>query len=178
MVAVVVLTLSVFLHGVFQTPALAQVQLQAPVQQEPLIDQPQAKPPIDGVPILLDGREVLTLRRGIAGFSLQERAETISRRLKRFAQDDSRSIDSLTFQQPVDDDFWYISAGQDVLLTINERDAQASSGFHAAAGPDAPAELAAPAEGGTSTEQGQRARDRCGHRPIEEADGGGCPAKN
>jgi small-conductance mechanosensitive channel len=26
----------------------------------------------------------------------------------------------------VDEDFWYISAGQDVLLTINERDAQAS----------------------------------------------------
>jgi len=125
-VAVVVLTLSAFLHGFFQTPALAQVQLQAPVQQEPLVDQPQAKPPIDGVPILLDGREVLTLRRGIAGFSLEERAETISRRLKRFAQDDSRSIDSLTIQQPVDEDFWYVSAGQDVLLTINERDAQAS----------------------------------------------------
>jgi small-conductance mechanosensitive channel len=125
-VAVVVLTLSAFLHGFFQTPALAQVQLQSSVQQEPLVDQPQAKPPIDGVPILLDGREVLTLRRGIAGFSLEERAETISRRLKRFAQDDSRSIDSLTIQQPVDDDFWYISAGQDVLLTINERDAQAS----------------------------------------------------
>jgi hypothetical protein len=63
-VAVVVLTLSAFLHGFFQTPALAQVQLQAPLQQEPLVDQPQAKPPIDGVPILLDGREVLTLRRG------------------------------------------------------------------------------------------------------------------
>ncbi|MEY4806556.1 MAG: hypothetical protein RLZZ206_945 [Cyanobacteriota bacterium] len=124
-VAVVVLTFSALVHGFFQTPALAQVQLQVPAQQEPLVDQPQAKPPIDGVPILLDGREVLTLRRGIAGFSLEERAETISRRLKRFAQDDSRSIDSLTFQQP-DDDFWYISSGQDVLLTINERDAQAS----------------------------------------------------
>jgi small-conductance mechanosensitive channel len=124
-VAVVVLTFSALVHGFFQTPALAQVQLQVPAQQEPLVYQPQAKPPIDGVPILLDGREVLTLRRGIAGFSLEERAETISRRLKRFAQDDSRSIDSLTFQQP-DDDFWYISSGQDVLLTINERDAQAS----------------------------------------------------
>ncbi len=132
LIAVVVLTLSAFVHGFVQTPALAQVQLQAPVQQEMLVDQPQAQPPIqaktpiDGVPILLDGREVLTLRRGIAGFSLQERAETISRRLKRFAQDDARSIDSLTFQQRVDDDFWYVSAGPDVLLTINERDAQAS----------------------------------------------------
>ena len=125
-IAVVLLSLSASLLGLVQTPALAEVQLQAPVQQEPLVYQPQAKPPIDGVPILLDGREVLTLRRGIAGFSLEERAETISRRLKRFAQDDSRSIDSLTIQQPVDDDFWYISSGQDVLLTINERDAQAS----------------------------------------------------
>ena len=125
-IAVVLLSLSACLLGLVQTPALAEVQLQAPVQQEPLVYQPQAKPPIDGVPILLDGREVITLRRGIAGFSLEERAETISRRLKRFAQDDSRSIDSLTIQQPVDEDFWYISAGQDVLLTINERDAQAS----------------------------------------------------
>ena len=125
-IAVVLLSLSASLLGLVQTPALAEVQLQAPVQQEPLVYQPQAKPPIDGVPILLDGREVITLRRGIAGFSLEERAETISRRLKRFAQDDSRSIDSLTIQQPVDDDFWYISSGQDVLLTINERDAQAS----------------------------------------------------
>jgi small-conductance mechanosensitive channel len=123
--AVVVLMLSVSLHGPFQTPARAQVQLQAPVEQQLPANQPQAKPPIDGVPILLDGREVMTLRRGIAGFSLQERAETISRRLKRFAQDDSRSIDSLSFQQRADDDFWYLSAGQDVLLTINERDAQA-----------------------------------------------------
>jgi small-conductance mechanosensitive channel len=125
-VAVVLLSLSASLLGLVQTQALAEVKLQTPVQQEPLVYQPQAKPPIDGVPILLDGREVITLRRGIAGFSLEERAETISRRLKRFAQDDSRSIDSLTIQQPVDEDFWYISAGQDVLLTINERDAQAS----------------------------------------------------
>lgn len=125
-VAVVVVALSAFLHGLFQTPAQAQIELQAPVQQESLVPQPQAKPPIDGVPILLDGREVLTLRRGIAGFSLQERAETINRRLKRFAQDDTRSIESLSFQQRADDDFWYLSAGQDVLLTINERDAQAS----------------------------------------------------
>jgi hypothetical protein len=125
-VAVVLLTLGVFLHDLLQMPARAQDPLQAPIQQEVLADQLQAKSPIDGVPILLDGREVLTLRRGIAGFSLQERAETISRRLKRFAQDDSRPIDSLTFQQRADDDFWYLSAGRDVLLTINERDAQAS----------------------------------------------------
>jgi small-conductance mechanosensitive channel len=85
-----------------------------------------AQAPIDGVPIVLDGREVLTLRRGIAGFSLQERADTINRRLKRFAQDEGRAIESLRFQQRADDDFWYVSAGPDVLLTINERDAQAS----------------------------------------------------
>jgi hypothetical protein len=71
--AVVVLMLSVSLHGPFQTPARAQVQLQAPVEQQLPANQPQAKPPIDGVPILLDGREVMTLRRGIAGFSLQGR---------------------------------------------------------------------------------------------------------
>jgi hypothetical protein len=81
LIAVALLSLSASLLGLVQTPALAQVQLQAPFQQEPLVYQPQAKPPIDGVPILLDGREVLTLRRGIAGFSLEERAETISRRL-------------------------------------------------------------------------------------------------
>ena len=50
---------------------------------------------------------------------------------------------------------------------------EANRGFHAAAGSDALAELTAPAEGGASTEQGQRAW----HGNVEVADGGGCPAK-
>lgn len=90
------------------------------------VSQDQPSDQIDGLPILLDGQPVITIRRGIAGFSLQERADTVSRRLKNFAKDDSRSITALQTRQNAEDQFWYISDGSNVLLTINERDAQAS----------------------------------------------------
>lgn len=90
------------------------------------VDQGQPSDLIDGLPIELDGQPVVTIRRGIAGFSLQERADTVSRRLTTFAQDDARSITALKARQNAEDHFWYISDGTNVLLTINERDAQAS----------------------------------------------------
>ncbi|MFM7264874.1 MAG: mechanosensitive ion channel family protein [Cyanobium sp.] len=76
--------------------------------------------------MLLDGHEVLLIHRGIAGFSAEERASTITRRLERLAQDDDLPIEALSIRHIKDDGIIYLSDGRDVLLTINERDATAS----------------------------------------------------
>lgn len=99
---------------------------QSQPQTESLSTSIQAANPIDGVPILLDGKPILYIRRGVAGFSAEERAQTITRRLKQFARDDSLSINDLTIQHNEDDNSLYLRAGQDVLLTVTLRDAKAS----------------------------------------------------
>ena len=86
----------------------------------------QSSDQIDGFPIVLDGKAILYIQRGIAGFSAEERADTISSRLKRFAQNDSLSIDDLTIQESQDDNSLYLRIGQHVALTVTERDAKAS----------------------------------------------------
>jgi small-conductance mechanosensitive channel len=66
------------------------------------------------------------VRRGIAGFSAEERAQTISRRLQRIASDVTLPLENLRIQESREDGSLYLRIGQDLLLTINERDAQAS----------------------------------------------------
>lgn len=80
---------------------------------------------IDGVPVVLDGQTIFSIRRGIAGFTAEERAQTITQRLKRLATDQSKDLADLAIRENTDDNSLYLSSGSDVLLTINERDAQA-----------------------------------------------------
>lgn len=97
-------------------------------QPESLTSPDPLPPPnqIDGYPIVLDGKPILSIRRGIEGFSANDRAQTITRRLKRFAQDDALSVDDLTIQHNADDNSLYLRVGQEVLLTVTARDAKAS----------------------------------------------------
>lgn len=80
---------------------------------------------IDGIPVLLDGREITTVRRKTAGFSLEDRAQTITRRLYRVARNEAISVEELTIQRNADDNSVFLSIGPEVLLTITEADAQA-----------------------------------------------------
>lgn len=113
---VVLLTLAAPVLGRAQSHAQPGVhELQAAAGQQ-----------IDGVPVLLDGEPILFVRRGIAGFTPEERAQTITQRLKRLANDDSIDLADLVIRQNSEDQSLYLSIGSDVLLTINERDAQAS----------------------------------------------------
>lgn len=114
-VVVLLLTLTSPVFGI------AQSQLQAVT----VSNQPPAADQIDGFPIVLDGAVISTIRRGIAGFSAQERAQAVTSRLKRFAQDESLSVNDLSIQKNADDNSLYLSAGQDVLLTITAGDAKA-----------------------------------------------------
>jgi small-conductance mechanosensitive channel len=105
-------------------PVLGRAESQSKPQALEL--QAGAGQQIDGVPVLLDGQPILFIRRGIAGFTAEERAQTITQRLKRLANDDSVDLADLLIRESTDDNSVYLSIGSDVLLTINERDAQAS----------------------------------------------------
>jgi small-conductance mechanosensitive channel len=94
-------------------------------QPTPAYLQSQQEQRIDGFPVLMDGREILSVRRAIAGFSAEERAQTISRRLHRVAQNEAISLDQLTIQRNADDPSVFLSVGPEVLLTITEQDAKA-----------------------------------------------------
>ena len=80
---------------------------------------------IDGFPVMLDGKTLFFIRRGVSSFSAEERANAITRRIERIAQNDSIPIENLTIEQIPDDNSLYLSVDQEVILTVTERDAKA-----------------------------------------------------
>jgi small-conductance mechanosensitive channel len=85
--------------------------------------QPENK--IDGFPVMLDGKTLFFIRRGVSSFSAEERANAITRRIETIAQNDSIPIENLTIEQIPDDNSLYLSVDQKVILTVTERDAKA-----------------------------------------------------
>ncbi|MCA2708262.1 MAG: mechanosensitive ion channel family protein [Microcystis sp. M015S2] len=105
-VVVLLLTLTSPLLGIAQNPT-----------------QPENK--IDGFPVMLDGKPLFFIRRGVSSFSAEERANAITRRIERIAQNDSIPVENLTIKQIPDDNSLYLSVDQEVILTVTERDAKA-----------------------------------------------------
>ncbi|GCL59992.1 mechanosensitive ion channel family protein [Microcystis aeruginosa] len=105
-VVVLLLTLTSPLLGIAQNPT-----------------QPENK--IDGFPVILDGKPLFFIRRGVSSFSAEERANAITRRIERIAQNDSIPIENLTIEQIPDDNSLYLSVDQEVILTVTEGDAKA-----------------------------------------------------
>lgn len=85
--------------------------------------QPENK--IDGFPVMLDGKPLFFIRRGVSSFSAEERANTITRRIERIAQNDSIPVENLTIEKLPDDNSLYLSVDQEVILTVTEQDAKA-----------------------------------------------------
>jgi small-conductance mechanosensitive channel len=85
--------------------------------------QPENK--IDGFPVMLDGKTLFFIRRGVSSFSAEERANTITRRIERIAQNDSIPVENLKIKQIPDDNSLYLSLDQEVILTVTEGDAKA-----------------------------------------------------
>lgn len=111
-------------------PARSPSQVASAMPRSPMASAlpPGAESPenrIDGYPVLIDGQMILSIRRDIAGFTAQERALTITRRLKRIARNDAISVDDLTIQRSADDQSVFLSLGHEVLITITEQDAKA-----------------------------------------------------
>ena len=105
-IVVLLLTLTSPLLGIAQNPT-----------------QPENK--IDGFPVMLDGKPLFFIRRGVSSFSAEERANTITRRIERIAQNDSIPIENLTIEQIPDDNSLYLSVDQEVILTVTKQDAKA-----------------------------------------------------
>ncbi|QGZ92887.1 mechanosensitive ion channel [Microcystis aeruginosa FD4] len=105
-ILVLLLTLSTPLLGIAQNPT-----------------QPENK--IDGFPVMLDGKPLFFIRRGVSSFSAEERANTITRRIERIAQNDSIPVENLKIKQIPDDNSLYLSLDQEVILTVTEGDAKA-----------------------------------------------------
>ncbi|WOB68329.1 mechanosensitive ion channel family protein [Microcystis aeruginosa] len=105
-VVVLLLTLTSPLLGIAQNPT-----------------QPENK--IDGFPVMLDGKTLFFIRRGVSSFSAEERANAITQRIERIAQNDSIPVENLTIKQIPDDNSLYLSVDQEVILTVTERDAKA-----------------------------------------------------
>jgi small-conductance mechanosensitive channel len=115
-VVVLLLTLTSPLLGIAQNPT----------QPELLQNQTQPENKIDGFPVILDGKPLLFIRRGFAPFSAEERANTITRRIKRIAQNDSIPVENLKIVQNPYDNSLYLSLDKEVILTVTERDAKAN----------------------------------------------------
>jgi len=105
-IVVLLLTLTSPLLGIAQNPT-----------------QPENK--IDGFPVMLDGKPLFFIRRGVSSFSAEERANAITRRIERIAQNDSIPVENLTIKQIPDDNSLYLSVDQEVILTVTEQDAKA-----------------------------------------------------
>ncbi|MDB9412029.1 mechanosensitive ion channel family protein [Microcystis aeruginosa] len=105
-IVVLLMTLSTPLLGIAQNPT-------------------QLENKIDGFPVMLDGKPLFFIRRGVSSFSAEERANAITRRIERIAQNDSIPIENLTIEQLPDDNSLYLSVDQEVILTVTERDAKA-----------------------------------------------------
>ena len=75
-----------------------------------------------GEPVTLGNKTIFTLK-GVHGYSAQERARTISSRIKSIAENphiDATSITTMGYQQPMT----LVNAGNELLMTVFEEDAQ------------------------------------------------------
>ncbi|WP_041933713.1 mechanosensitive ion channel family protein [Gloeothece verrucosa] len=79
---------------------------------------------IDGFPVVLNDSKLFIIQKGVGSFTAQERAETISKRLEKIAQDSSITIDKFTVEQQPD--ATNIVVNNKVLLTITQKDARAA----------------------------------------------------
>ncbi|MCU0535520.1 MAG: mechanosensitive ion channel family protein [Hydrococcus sp. Prado102] len=80
---------------------------------------------IDGIPVIFNGQTLFVVREKIGSFSPQERAEAITRRLEKIANDSSTDVDNLKIEEEKDNATSLVLDKQ-VIITITEADAQAS----------------------------------------------------
>jgi small-conductance mechanosensitive channel len=117
--AILVATLLALMAPGLAYPPAPSLPLEAPHNPAPSENR------IDGFPVVLDGQQILTIHRAISGFSAEERAQAITRRLNRIAQNDAIAVEELAIQRNADDNSVFLSVGPEVLLTITEQDAKA-----------------------------------------------------
>ncbi len=107
------------------TPCLLQgVYSETPSQ--PVQESTTTENKIDGSPVVIDDETVWLVRGGIAGFSAEDRANAITNRLERIAQDNSINLKNLTIKIDPGTNLTYLSLDNEVILTVTPQDAKAS----------------------------------------------------
>ncbi|ACK70765.1 MscS Mechanosensitive ion channel [Gloeothece citriformis PCC 7424] len=79
---------------------------------------------IDGFPVVLNDSTLFMIQESVGDFTPEERARTISKRLKKLAQDDSIILNKISLEEQSDKTS--IIVDNHVLITITERDSQAA----------------------------------------------------
>jgi hypothetical protein len=80
---------------------------------------------IDGTPVLLGDTTLFVIQKNVGSFSPQERAEAISNRLEKIANDPSKSLENLQVIENAD--ITNIVVGDKLLLTLTDKDAKAGN---------------------------------------------------
>jgi small-conductance mechanosensitive channel len=89
------------------------------VVNSPVVEKDQ----IEGYPVILDGKNLFFMRRGVASYSAQDRANTINNRLIKIAEDDSISLDEFVIEKSKNDNSIYLRLGESIILTVTPEDA-------------------------------------------------------
>jgi hypothetical protein len=107
------------------TPCLL-VLAQNPTVSETIQGQGQeaADYKIDGFPVVLDGKTLFVVRRGVGSFSAEERANAITKRLEKIARDDSMAIENLKIISDAEEETTYLILDKEIILTITPQDAR------------------------------------------------------
>ena len=79
---------------------------------------------IDGYPVVLDDQTLFKIQAPTGSFSPEERANTITKRLEKFTEDTSLSIDSIKLE--TSENMTSIVADDKILATLTEQDANAA----------------------------------------------------
>lgn len=80
---------------------------------------------IDGIPVVLDGKTLFTVRNGFGSFSAQDRANVITKRIQEIAQDSSLDVANLKIVPPsTGSNLTFLALGDFVILTITPEDAE------------------------------------------------------
>ncbi|MCA2708692.1 MAG: mechanosensitive ion channel family protein [Microcystis sp. M015S2] len=75
-------------------------------------------------PVMLDNQELFTIRQGIGSFSAQERAQSITARIEKIADDDALSPEDLSIKIDPEDKNPSIILADTVIATITSKDAK------------------------------------------------------
>ncbi len=106
------------------TPSvLAIAQNQANSQEQETIIRENK---VDGYPVIIDGKTLFLVQKGIGSFSAEERAQAITDRIEKFAQDFAIPVEQLKIEENTDENLLYVSSDKNIILSITPQDAQAA----------------------------------------------------
>lgn len=118
-----IFSLTIFLTLTSSLVIIAQTSIPSEIPQEK--SETVKENQIDGIPVVLDGKTLFTVRNGFGSFSAQDRANVITKRIQEIAQDSSLDVANLKIVPPsTGSNLTFLALGDFVILTITPEDAE------------------------------------------------------